>query len=279
MVPTFTTHRSTREVPSYTPAASPRVRRSPSPWPPHRSEPPGFGVTRPVFTAGAHDRPTQIRQVGVGSTLTGPHALVPCVHLLVLLAGPEPSGSADPSRRCQDRLPPSPASPRSGCPQLLPGCYDSPAAGSCTPLGHRGASWRTNRSSNRRSGSSVAQWCSLVWIPSTRASACSGVGHSASVFTGDLLAFQSVCCEPAAALRHVAGFPGLGLLRRLRPTQAPTVDSGPARHQPGRPAGRAAPGRFPRSCCDRLTGEVASCAPAASPRVRRRPSPWPPDRR
>jgi hypothetical protein len=77
----------------------------------------------------------------------------------------------------------------------------------------------------------------------------------------------------------VAGFPGLGLLRRLRPTQAPTVDSGPARHRPGRPAGRAAPGRFPRSCCDRLTGEVASCAPAASPRVRRRPSPWPPGRR
>jgi hypothetical protein len=63
------------------------------------------------------------------------------------------------------------------------------------------------------------------------------------------------------------------------PTQAPTVDSGPARPQPGRPAGRAAPGRFPRSCCDRLTGEVASCAPAASPRVRRRLSPWPPGRR
>jgi hypothetical protein len=117
-----------------------------------------------------------------------------------------------------------------------------------------GSHTRLNRSSNRRPGSSVAQWCSLVWIPSTRASACSGVGHGASVFTSVLLAFQSLRCELAAALGHVAGFPDLGLLRRLRPTQAPTVDSGPARHRPGRPAGRAAPGRFPRSCCDRLTG-------------------------
>jgi hypothetical protein len=149
---------------------------------------------------------------------------------------------------------------------------------------------RTGRARLHASGSprvhATEQWCSLVWIPSTRASACSGVGHGASVFTGGLLAFQDLRCELAAALRHappllgrVAGFPGLGLLRRLRPTQAPTVDSGPARPQPGRPAGRAAPGRFPRSCCDRLTGEVASCAPAASPRVRRRLSPWPPGRR
>jgi len=37
VVPTFTTNRSTREMPSYIPAASPRVRRSLSSWPPHRS--------------------------------------------------------------------------------------------------------------------------------------------------------------------------------------------------------------------------------------------------
>src|SRR5215216_5236913 len=49
------------------------------------------------------------------------------------------------------------------------------------------------------------------------------------------------CCKSAASLRHVAGFPDLGLLRRLRPTQGPTADSEPARTR------RAAPGWFPRS--------------------------------
>jgi hypothetical protein len=137
VVPTFTTYRSTREMPSYTPAASPRVRRRSSPWPPRRSVHPGFGVTRPVFAAGAHDIPTQIHQVRVGSTLTEPHALVPLVHLLVSLAGPAPSGSANAPRRCQDCSPPSPASPGSGCAQLLPGCCDSPARRSCTSFGPR----------------------------------------------------------------------------------------------------------------------------------------------
>ena len=44
--------------------------------------------------------------------------MVPHVRLSVSLAGPRPSGSAGPSRRCQGCLPPSPASPGSGCPQL-----------------------------------------------------------------------------------------------------------------------------------------------------------------
>ena len=34
---------------------------------------------------------------------------------------------------------------------------------------------------------------------------------------------------PAAALRHVTGFPGLGLLRTLRPILASTTDDAPAR--------------------------------------------------
>src|SRR4051794_21813245 len=48
-------------------------------------------------------------------------------------------------------------------------------------------------------------------------------------------------CKSAASLRHAAGFPDLGLLRRLRPTPRPIADSEPAR------TGRAAPGWFPRS--------------------------------
>jgi len=34
MVPVFTENRSTRTAPSFAPAASPRLRRRPSPWPP-----------------------------------------------------------------------------------------------------------------------------------------------------------------------------------------------------------------------------------------------------
>jgi hypothetical protein len=150
MVPTFTTNRSTREMPSYTPAASPRVRRRHSPWPPHRLVHSGYGVAHPKSAAGVHGIPTQIHQVRVGSTLTELHPLVPLVHLLVSLAGPAPSGSTRTSRRCQDCFPPSPASPGSGCPQLQPGCYDSPAARVLHPssvtMAPRGA--RTNRRSH-----------------------------------------------------------------------------------------------------------------------------------
>ena len=54
--------------------------------------------------------------------------LVPHVHLSVLLAGPGPSGSAGPSRRCQGCFPPSPSSQGSGCPQLQRARCDGPAA-------------------------------------------------------------------------------------------------------------------------------------------------------
>jgi hypothetical protein len=110
---------------------------------------------------------------------------------------------------------------------------------------------RLNRSSNRRAGSPVAHWCSLVWIPSTRASASSveSVGHGAPVFTSGLLACQSHDCELAAPLRHAGSSPALGLLRGLRHTRTPSADGGPARHRAGRTAGRATPGCFPRSPC------------------------------
>lgn len=80
-------------------------------------------------------------------------------------------------------------------------------AGSCT---------RLNRSSNRRPGSAVAQWCSLVCISSTRtrelgsslfSEVSSGIAVPPSMFS-------------AAALPHVTGFPGLGVLRRLRPARS-----------------------------------------------------------
>jgi hypothetical protein len=99
-LPTFTTTRSTRSVSSYTPAASPGVRRSPSPWPPHRPLHTGCGVARRHRDGRAlltgPDPPGWSRHVAYGAS-----TLVPRVHLLVLLAGPGPSGSAGPSRRCQ----------------------------------------------------------------------------------------------------------------------------------------------------------------------------------
>ena len=50
--------------------------------------------------------------------LRGVQTLVPRVHLLLSRAGPGPSGSSGPSRRCRGCLPPSPTSLGSGCPQL-----------------------------------------------------------------------------------------------------------------------------------------------------------------
>src|SRR3954468_1200169 len=66
-------------------------------------------------------------------------------------------------------------------------------------------------------------------------------------------------CKSAASLRHAAGLPDLGLLRRLRPTPGPTADGEPARPR------RAAPGWFPTFIADRSTGAAPSFSPAASP--------------
>jgi len=67
------------------------------------------------------------------------------------------------------------------------------------------------------------------------------------VFTGDLLAFQSCCCGLAAALRHVRGFPALGLLRRLRPRAGSSADDAPARRRTWLADGKGDPDGFPRS--------------------------------
>ena len=102
MVPMFTASRSTGSAPSSSPAASPRLRRRPSPWPPRRPLKAGFGVAVPTVGDDVHCGPAHIHQVGAGSSLEGVQPLVSAfVHLPVLLAGPRPSGSADPSRLCQ----------------------------------------------------------------------------------------------------------------------------------------------------------------------------------
>jgi hypothetical protein len=73
-----------------------------------------------------------------------------------------------------------------------------------------------------------------------------------------------------------AGSPRLGVLRRLRPTQAvqqSTCLSRPT-DRPSATGNRAQ--AVPVFTVVRSAKEEPDCVPATSPRVRRRPSPWPP---
>ena len=92
---------------------------------------------------GTHRNPAHIRQIGAGGSIEGLYALVSHVRLSVLLAEPAPSGSTSTSRRCQDCLPPFPAFPGSGCPQLHPVATTTGRRGSFTPTRSHSASWRT----------------------------------------------------------------------------------------------------------------------------------------
>jgi hypothetical protein len=65
----------------------------------------------------------------------------------------------------------------------------------------------------------------------------------------------------------------------LDTTPAASADDEPSLHAAGHDAGRGPPSGFPRSLSNRSTGEVPRYAPAALPRLRRRPSPWSPGRR
>jgi hypothetical protein len=139
-LPTFTTTRLTRSVPSCAPAASPWVRRRPSPWPPPRPRNAKYGVATERWRAlqtGPYP-PGWSRRKTYGAL-----ALVPHVHLLVSLAGPRPSGSTGLSRRCQGcshphvRLHAQAALSFTGLLRQTGGGVLS------SPPGSGGASWRT----------------------------------------------------------------------------------------------------------------------------------------
>ena len=144
MVPTFTLEPSTGSAPNYAPATSPRLRRRPSPWPPgrrHRPRSPphqscGCALLSSPYLPGLE----------LVDRLRGFQPLVSHVRLSVSLAGPGPSGSAGPSRRCQGGFPPSPSSQGSGCPQLLSVRCDGPTAVSFHHGGCKRASGRTSAS-------------------------------------------------------------------------------------------------------------------------------------
>ena len=101
MVPTFTMHRSTGEVPSFAPAVSPHVRRRPSVWPPHRHSESASESTTHTWWSCTADRPTSTRLEPAARLRSFTHWFKLRLHLPVSLAGPGPSGGADPSRRCR----------------------------------------------------------------------------------------------------------------------------------------------------------------------------------
>jgi len=102
-VPAFAVVRSMKEEPSSIPAASPRLPRSTSPWPP---EPTSAGLPessplQPLAEAGAHRaRPLSARFEPVYLT-RDVITLVSRVLLFITLAEPAPSGDPGTSRRCQ----------------------------------------------------------------------------------------------------------------------------------------------------------------------------------
>ena len=102
MVPTFTAVRSTGEAPGSTPAASPWLRRRPSPWPPGPREQTRTGSSPPAdAAAGTHREPAHIHRVRAGVASRGVTTPVPRVYLPVSLTGPGPSGSPGPTRLCR----------------------------------------------------------------------------------------------------------------------------------------------------------------------------------
>jgi hypothetical protein len=153
----FTAIRSTKEEPSSAPAASPRLRRRPSPWPPGRHPHARLGVPRPrnegkrVRAAPGPYPPDLSQQAFKGRDDAG-SSRTPLRHarrthtIWQYWRVPASSGL----------LPPSPALPGSGCPQLRrPAATGSAADGLSPPLessaphGARGSRLRVLASGDR----------------------------------------------------------------------------------------------------------------------------------
>jgi len=141
-VPMFTAIRSTKEEPDFAPAASPRLPRSTSPWPP-------CGKCEPAREFPDHSNsqgctaPGHIRQVQAGSVIKGRITPVPRVLLSVTLTEPTPSDGAGASRLGRGRFHPSWHLPGQAAPSFL-----TPAAsGTRAKVSHlhsnHSASWRT----------------------------------------------------------------------------------------------------------------------------------------
>ena len=113
-VPVFTVIRSTKEEPGCVPAASPRVRRRPSPWPP------GPASARPEVprTTAGRTAPGPYPPGSSRCTFKGRKTPVPRVLLSIHARRTRTIWQYWHVPALSGLLPPSPAPPGSGCPQL-----------------------------------------------------------------------------------------------------------------------------------------------------------------
>ena len=139
-----------------------------------------------------------------------------------------------------------------------------------------GSYTRLYKSSKQRSGSPAAQQCSLVCITSTRRSASSTEGQPTvrrySPATPRSLQLLRIPLEPFAMY---TAFLCSDYYELLRPIPAASIGNGSSRRSCWPHDRLGQPGWFPRSLLHHSTREVPNYAPAASPRLRRRHSPWP----
>jgi hypothetical protein len=196
--------------------------------------------------------PAQICQIRAGGLLLRSFQTpVSHVHLPISLAGPKPSGSTGPSRRCRGCYPPSLVSPRSGCPQLRAARCDEPRAVSFHHRTVQSASWRSISATHSTFGASGLNF------RSTRSSATRTPGTRIVVrpfltFTSPEIPASHEPADPFARDDDVQAEAKLG----LNPPGAidaacVLVDLGDPRGQPRiaqRPVGRRAalPGMKPR---------------------------------
>jgi hypothetical protein len=128
-VPTFTVIRSTKEEPNSVPAASPRLPRSTSPWPPGPTS-----TSQPESSLSQHNRTGAHRARPISARLEPVYlskdvlTLVPRVLHSVTLAEPTPSGSTGASRLCRGCSHPSRHLPGPAAPSFTVPAATDPAA-------------------------------------------------------------------------------------------------------------------------------------------------------
>ena len=142
-VPTFTAHRSARPAPSYTPAASPRLRRRLSARPPHRLLEPATELTRLLGSGHVLHPGPYPPDWSRAAPLRGFHHWFTRVTPSDLASRTRAVWQYQPVPTLSRLLPPSPAIPGSGCLQLHPTAATARRRSPSISARIRSASWRT----------------------------------------------------------------------------------------------------------------------------------------
>jgi hypothetical protein len=226
MVPTFTTESIDEGGARLDPdsIATPTPQFFDVASPPDRQ--PGFGVDPPIAAldtqrrgSRAAHRPISVR-FEPALELRGFRQRFLTYAFSSLLAGPEPSDSADPSRTLSGLLPPSRAFPRSGCPQLHQPAATDQQRSPLTSARFHSASWRTVGFQNSAIASDqrfqAAQSYSLIRPPGTgprRIRRCPK--RRDGRFWTWWAQLQRSMGPPCVVVRHILGkHPGEGVARR-----------------------------------------------------------------